>query len=130
MVQTRKQTPVSPKQADRRRSPFDRAFDVEMARALGDPARVRLLSCVLKCARACTVSEIATCCSLDLSTVSRHLTKLASAGLLLSEKTGREVRYAADPDALAASFRAIADAIEAGAPSPGDLACCDDEGCC
>lgn len=123
MAQTCKLNPLSPKQASRRKSAFDRAFDVEFCRALGDPARARLLSCLLKCARPCGVSEVAACCSLDLSTVSRHLAKLAGAGLVESEKSGREVRYRADAEALAGAFRTIADAIDDGATCPDEGRC-------
>jgi len=117
---------VSPKQAVRRRARFDRLLDPELLKALAEPTRARLLSCLLKCGRPCSVTEVAACCSLDFSMVARHLSTMARAGLLSSEKMGRTVWYEADGPALAARFRELADAIDE--LSPAD-ACCETDGC-
>ena len=74
------------------------------------------------------MTEVAECCSIDFSTVSRHLGALARVGVLNAEKQGRTMWYSAPGNELAERFRAIADAIE-------EWACdvCDDEcgeGCC
>lgn len=113
-------TPASPRQAARKRAAIDRQLDPDLFKALSDPTRVKLLACVLKCSRACSVTEVAECCSVDFSVVARHLTVLARAGLLESSKEGRTVWYAPRGDALAVRLRTLADAVEACTAS----ACC------
>lgn len=126
MASVSKQLPASPKHASRRRSQFDRLHDPALLKALAEPTRARMLSCLLKCSRPCTVTEIAECCSIDFSTIARHLSMMAKAGLLTSEKQGRSVLYSANGEALAAHFRALADAIDKTAQIDG---CCEQGGC-
>lgn len=102
----------TPKQAARAASPLEEHLDPELFRALGDPTRVLLLRCLAQCGRSCSVSEIAECCKVDFSVVSRHLSLLAAVGVLRSEKEGRTVFYIVDYEALARSFRALADALD------------------
>lgn len=116
----------SPKQAIRRRARFDRLLDPELLKALAEPTRARLLSCLLKCGRPCSVTEVAECCSIDFSMVARHLAMMARAGLLESEKKGRTVWYSADGRALAARFRDLANAIDELSPNES---CAGDESC-
>ena len=123
----------TPKQAARKRAAFDRLLEPEMLKALAEPTRARLLSCLLKCGRPCSVTEVAECCSIDFSMVARHLGTLARAGLLTSEKKGRTVWYSANSQSLAAHFRDLADAIDELAPQDGcvregDCGCCGPEG--
>jgi len=118
--------PATPRHAFRRRTRLDRLLDPDVLKALGEPTRARILSCLLKCGRPCSVTEIAECCSIDFSMVARHLSTMARAGVLSSEKKGRTVWYAADGAALAASFRELADAIDELAPSAG---LCEDPAC-
>jgi DNA-binding transcriptional ArsR family regulator len=66
--------------------------------------------------RPITVTEAATCCPVDVSVVSRHLTVLRRAGVVESAKSGREVRYTLSPAAVAATLRSLADALEACCP--------------
>lgn len=101
---------------------MDRLLDPALFRALGEPTRARLLACLLKCGRPCSVTEVAECCSIDFSMVARHLATMARAGLLSSVKQGRTVWYSADAPALAARFRDLAGAIEALHPADG---CCE-----
>ncbi|MBL8766033.1 MAG: winged helix-turn-helix transcriptional regulator, partial [Planctomycetes bacterium] len=84
--------------------------------------------CLAKCGRPCSVSEIAECCSVDLSVVSRHLALLARAGVLEATKSGRNVSYAVQFGHVAAHLRALADAIDSCCPQSS----CDDgtEPCC
>lgn len=117
----------SPKQASRRRARLDSLLDPELLKALAEPTRARLLSCLLKCGRPCSVTEIAACCSIDFSMVARHLATMARVGLLTSEKQGRTVWYEANGAALAEHFRSLADAIDE--LSPGDAACCQPGSC-
>lgn len=117
--------PASPRQAARRKGPVDGLLDPELFKALGDPTRVLLLRCILKCRRGCSVSEVAECCDVDFSVVARHLSLLARAGVLDSKKEGRTVTYTPRCAELAATFRDLADAIDDCSPST----CCDN-GCC
>ncbi|MBI1191175.1 MAG: metalloregulator ArsR/SmtB family transcription factor [Tepidisphaera sp.] len=127
MTQVYTRMAATPKRAARSKRPLDRMLDVSLFRALGDPTRVRLLACLIKCGRACGVGELAACCSVDLSVVSRHLAMLARAGLIKGEKKGREMRYAPLGGDLAARLRELAAEIDAcgAACEPG---CC--EGAC
>ena len=90
-------------------------IDPAFFRALGDPNRVALVARLGRNARPTTVTEAADCCSVDLSVVSRHLAVLRQAGVVHAAKQGREVRYTVSPD-LAASLRALADALDACCP--------------
>ena len=64
------------------------------------------------CCDAQTVSKLSDCCPTDLSVVSRHLGTLKEAGIVESEKRGREVFYRLRYDQVAQSLRQMADAIE------------------
>jgi len=97
-----------------------------MLKALAEPTRARLLSCLLKCSRPCSVTEVAECCSIDFSMVARHLSLMARVGLLSSEKKGRTVWYSADAAVLATRFRDLADAIDELKPED---ARCEANGC-
>jgi ArsR family transcriptional regulator len=135
MAQVRKQLsatrrPRTPRQAAACCRPVDDLLEPALFKALGDPTRVRLLACVAKCGRACSVSEVAECCSVDLSVVSRHLQALARAGLIEPSRSGRTVSYAVRYSEVAAKFRALADAIQECAPEKSP--CCEGgrHGCC
>ncbi len=123
MVQVCKKTSASrrltPKQAGRKSGPIDAVLDPTLFKALSDPTRVRLLGCLVKCGRACTVGEIAECCEVDLSVVSRHLQVLARAGALEASKSGRTMSYEVRVAHLGAVFRGLASALE----SPSRRAC-------
>ena len=120
--------PASPRQAARRKAPVDGLLDTELFKALGDPTRVLLLRCILKCRRGCSVSEVAECCDVDFSVVARHLSMLARAAVLDSKKEGRTVTYTPRCTELAATFRDLADAIDDCSPATcGDNACCEGE---
>ena len=76
--------PLTPKKAAACCGPIDHLLDAELFKALGDPTRLLLLACLAKCARPCSVTEIAACCSVDLSVVSRHLALLERAAIVTS----------------------------------------------
>ena len=95
-------------------------IDPELFRALGDPNRVALLVRLGQSGRPTTVTEASGCCPVDLSVVSRHLATLREAGVVRAVKRGREVHYTVSRD-LAASLRALADALDACCP-PDDAA--------
>ena len=69
--------------------PLDRT--VNIARALGDPSRVRaLFACRRRELCVCQITELL---ELAPSTVSRHLSVLRQSGLLESRKRGRWIHY-------------------------------------
>ncbi|MFN7972100.1 MAG: helix-turn-helix domain-containing protein [Acidobacteriota bacterium] len=87
-------------------------------RALCEPSRLSLLGFLGRARRPLSVTEIAAsgCCPRDLSVVSRHLAQLARAGVLASERIGKEVRYRLATESLVATLRGLADAIESCCP--------------
>lgn len=85
-------------------------------KALSDPNRIAILARLATCCSACTVSEIADCCPVNVSVVSRHLAMLRDAGILAARKEGKQVYYSVRYAALADSLRQIADGIEACCP--------------
>lgn len=127
MTQIRKRKPpATPKQAAACCGPVDDLLDPELFRALSDPTRVSLVACIAKCGRGCSVGEVAECCSVDLSVVSRHLALLARSGVLEAQKEGRTVLYRVRYAELCRSLRSLADALEECCPGTGgcDGKCC------
>lgn len=124
MTQATKSPPASPRAAARRREEIDRLLDADLFKALADPTRLGLLACLAKCSRPCSVTELAACCSVDLSVVSRHLLALARAGIVVARKEGRTVFYEVPHARLAAHLRALADAIQRCCTPSGAGACC------
>ena len=122
MTQLSKLRPATPKQAAARRHAIDRQLDPVLFKALSDPTRVSLLACIAKCGRGCSVGEVAECCSVDLSVVSRHLALLAQAGVLEAEKEGRVVRYRVRYAELSTALRSLADTLDQ--CCPGDSGSC------
>jgi len=90
-------------------------------KALGDPNRVGILVALSDGGRERTVSDLAECCPVDLSVVSRHLRILREAGVVESRKQGKEVRYRVRFDAVVAMLRNLADALEACCPADRGL---------
>lgn len=126
MTQVRKHRPASPRQAAECCRPIDGLLKPDLFRALCDPTRLKLLACLAKCGRACSVGEVAECCAVDLSVVSRHLSMLNKAGVLKAEKKSRTVFYSVQFGQLCQTLRSLADAIEE--CCPGDAAA--SEGTC
>ena len=60
------------------------------------------------------MGEVAECCSVDLSVVSRHLGVLRNAGVVNSRKEGRKVFFELDRKHLVAALRGMADCLESG----------------
>ncbi|MFC1609635.1 ArsR/SmtB family transcription factor [Myxococcota bacterium] len=98
--------------------PLDTLMSPEFFKALSDPNRVAILIRLAQSCSSQTVSEVAGCCPIDISVVSRHLALLKRTGILDAQRTGKEVRYSVRFDVLAATLRNIADAIEACCPPP------------
>lgn len=126
MASVYNQVPSTPRQAARRKARLDQVLRPDLLKALAEPTRARLLSCLLKCGRPCSVTEVAECCSIDFSVVARHLSTMARAGLLNFEKRSRVAWYTARREELAAHFRALADAIDELDPAGF---CCPIAGC-
>lgn len=129
MASVNKCCPATPRQAARRRAALDQRLDTDLFRALGDPTRARLLACLIKCGRACSVTEVAECCSVDFSVVARHLGLLARTGVLAAERKGRTVWYRPHCAELSARLRQLADAIDEWCPS-GDATASAARSCC
>ena len=92
----------------------------ELFKALSDPNRVSLLARLAESCRDQTVSELARCCPVNLSVVSRHLRHLRDAGVVESHKRGKEVYYRVRVQALVGALRGLADALEACCPTDPD----------
>ncbi|GMV24368.1 MAG: hypothetical protein AMXMBFR58_03990 [Phycisphaerae bacterium] len=119
MTQTNKQPPpATPKQAAACCGPIDQWLDPEFFKAFSDPTRVSLVACIAKCGRGCSVGEVAECCSVDFSVVSRHLALLARSGVLEARKEGRTMYYRVRYAELCRSLRSLADALEECCPAP------------
>lgn len=89
-------------------------------KVLSDPNRMNLVN-HLSSRREANVGELSQCCEIDLSVVSRHLSKLRDAGILGANKKGKEVFYDLKATELAKMLRDLADEIEENA------SCCDVE---
>jgi ArsR family transcriptional regulator len=92
-------------------------LEVRFFKALGDPNRIAILSRLATLGRPSTVSEVAACCPVCTSVVSRHLAMLRDTGILRAEKRGKEVYYSVCMPELVAKLRGIAEAIEACCPA-------------
>lgn len=93
----------------------------DLFKALCDPSRLLLLAHLAVTPEPLSVSEASGCCGVHLSGTSRHLSMLRQAGVVLAERSGREVRYRLDAGSLVGALRGLADAIED---------CCGAQGCC
>lgn len=90
-------------------------------KALCDPSRTSILARLLESCAPLNVTEIAGCCTVDISVVSRHLGVLRDAGIVNAEKRGKEVYYSVRYDILPTFLRQIADAIESCCPVKSKL---------
>ena len=87
-------------------------------KALSDPNRVAILAAVAEGGREMNVGQVAARFPLDVSVVSRHLALLREAGVLASQKKGKQVFYRVLVKELAGMLRGLADALEACCPAP------------
>ncbi len=93
-------------------------FSPRLFKALADPTRVSLLAQLAMADGPTPVGELAACCSPHLSVISRHLATLRDAGIVESQRVGKEVHYRLDCAALAATLRQLADALDTCCPQP------------
>ncbi len=124
--------PPNPAAAIRIHADLDERLDLGLFKALADGNRLRVLSCLVKCGRSCSASEIAECCEVEFSVVNKHLKVLASAGVLDAEKRGRTVWYSARCGDLGRRLSALVDAIGEWCPNlprrrakSAGVSCCD-----
>jgi len=78
---------------------------------LSDPNRLKMVAELCKSTE-CNVGALSKCCAIDLSVVSRHLSKLKDAGVIEASKQGKEVIYSLKAKNLARILRKFADDIE------------------
>jgi len=84
----------------------------ELFRALCDPSRIAVICRLATAAGPLTVTEVADCCGVHISGVSRHLATLRDAGVVRADKRGREVRYRLDCEHLSTTLRGLAAAFD------------------
>ncbi len=90
----------------------------EVFKALSDPNRIAILARLAELAKEQTVTEVAACCPVNISVVSRHLRTLKDAGVLEAVKRGKEVFYRVRIQELVQWLRTLADALESCCPPP------------
>lgn len=124
--------PENPVAASGVHADLDDRLDLTLFKALADGNRLRVLSCLVKCGRPCSASEVAESCAVEFSVVNKHLKVLANAGVLEAEKRGRTVWYAARCGALGRRLSALVDAVGEWCPNlhhpeskPAGAPCCD-----
>ncbi len=84
------------------------AATAEVFKALGDPARVRIVNLLATSSKPVCVCEFVEPLSLSQPTVSHHLKKLVDAGLLEREQRGKWAYFSLKSDAVA-KLAAVAD---------------------
>jgi ArsR family transcriptional regulator len=108
-------------------APIDGMLEADLFKGLSDPTRLKLFGCIAKCGRACSVTEVAECCDVDFSVISRHLALLERSGIVQSTKKGRTVFYSVEYGPVAAKLRKLADALSSYDPesrAKNKGACC------
>lgn len=118
--------PSSPRQAAATSGRLNALLDTHLFKALCEPTRASLVACLARCGRACSVGEIAECCAVDLSVVSRHLALLARAGVVAASKTGRTVSYRVRYAEVTKALRGVANELERCCPADTS---CDNKSC-
>ena len=78
----------------------DAATTASVFKALGDPARVRILNLLANARDPVCVCDLVPALGLAQATVSFHLKKLLTAGLLRRERRGTWAYYSVDDEAL------------------------------
>lgn len=96
--------------------PLAEILSPRVFKALCDPTRLSLLCQLAESPEPCSVGRLAARSPVDLSVVSRHLATLRDAGIVEAMRRGKNVYYRVRGRPLAATLRAIADALERCAP--------------
>lgn len=84
------------------------ALRPELFKAMSDPVRISIIATLATRAEFSTVSEIAECCGIDFSGVSRHLKILREAEIVSAEKKGRAVLYRLNTEDLVETLQGLA----------------------
>ena len=95
---------------------LDRLLSPQLFKAMCDPNRIAIVCHLSDRCAALTVSQIAENLPVDVSVVSRHLSILREAEILVGSKRGKEVYYSLNTGKLIRVLRSIADAFEACCP--------------
>lgn len=64
----------------------------EILKVLGHPTRLCIVNGLIR-NKGCNVSFMQSCLNIPQSTVSQHLSKLKSAGIIVGERNGLEITY-------------------------------------
>jgi ArsR family transcriptional regulator len=78
-------------------SPADAGATAALFRALGDPARVRILNLLARSGEPVCVCDFVDALGLAQPTVSHHLRKLVDAGLLVRDERGKWSFFSIEP---------------------------------
>lgn len=89
----------------------------QLFRAMCDTNRVTILCHLTEHCVPLSVGQIAKIMPVDVSVVSRHLSMLRDANILIARRQGKEVYYTVNTHNLILTLRAIADAFEACCPN-------------
>jgi len=89
-------------------TPADAEVLARQFAALADPVRLRIVSLLANAEGAVCACDLVEPAGRSQGTVSSHLGKLREAGVVVSEKRGRNVWYAVNPSALEALRTALA----------------------
>ena len=85
----------------------------DLFKALGDPARVRIVNCLATAGEPVCICELIEPLGLAQPTVSHHMKKLLDAGLVEREQRGKWAFFSLKPEAVA-TLAAVADLKGAG----------------
>jgi len=66
--------------------------NAEILKALAHPIRLCIVQGLINC-NGCNVSKIQNCLDIPQSTISQHLAKLRSSGIIAGERNGLEIVY-------------------------------------
>ena len=80
----------------------------DLFKALGDPARVRIVNCLATAEEPVCICELIEPLGLAQPTVSHHMKKLVDAGLVEREQRGKWAFFSLKPEAVA-TLAAVAD---------------------
>jgi len=78
----------------------------EILKAMGHPARLCILKGILKTG-GCNVTHIKDCLDLPQSTISQHIQKLRSAGIIEGSRSGLEITYTLKNDKVLSIIKSL-----------------------
>lgn len=87
------------------------ALRPDLFKALCDPVRVSIVATLATRKAPSNVSDLASCCGIDFSGVSRHLKLLREAGVVSGVKDGRAMLYQLNTDHLIETLEGLAAAL-------------------